>query len=355
MAVYTDPVDTVICQLTEEGRNLLARRKFGSDLLFQQIGWQIGRYGYQYANPVKIEPLVDTPTTSVGYIEVVDNTFQSGDKLRINGVEFTKGTLWNPGATIPDTVFNITSAIQASTDTRVSNLVIAEVDSNPNRIKFTSLVTGNVLGGRVFTFAAATDVDIVNDVIPMPGHGFPDAMQFELDTSGVLPAGTLAATSYFVANATTDTFQISSTLNTPTLVDLTSTGVGTIEVIPTGNLYPINSNETAPLNFLVTPMSLGVSTTLIDAAYPVPPTLGEFAMPEGTLEQPTASSVSFVMQIPDGAVGMNAYGELGVWVRVIESRHPLEVGRDVLFAHGHFPIIAKSDRMVCTFRVIINF
>jgi hypothetical protein len=354
MSFYTDPVDTVVCQLTKEGRNLIARRKFGSDLLFRQVGWQVGRGGYEYLNPVKVVPIVDNPTYSVGYIEVLDNTFQAGDKVVLNGVPFTKSILWNPGATIPDTVYNIVAAIQDSSDTRVKNLVSAEVDTNPNRMKITSLVTGNILGGRTFSFLPG-DVDTLNDTITIPGHGFPDFMQFELDASVSVPGGTSTGTSYYVANATEDTFQVSSTLNTPTIVDLTSPGVGTLSAIPTGNLYPINHNETGTLNFLVTPMSLAASTTLINAAYPVPPTLGEFVIPEGDIERPTDSSISFVMQIPDGAVGMNAYGELGVWVRVIHSRHPLEEGRDVLFAHGHFPIIAKSDRMVCTFRVVILF
>jgi hypothetical protein len=61
------------------------------------------------------------------------------------------------------------------------------------------------------------------------------------------------------------------------------------------------------------------------------------------------------MQVPDGMVGLNAYGEIGVWVNVLASEHPLEVGREVLFAYGHFPILAKTDRTLLTFRVIINF
>lgn len=356
---YTDPVDTVIISATLEGRNLLARIKFGSQLLFRTVGWQLGRGGYNYANPVKVTPVVDTATQSVGYIEVLSNSFDAGDKIVLNGVPFEYNVSWNAGPSIPVTVTNILAAVDDSSDPRVKNLVQGSVDpNNPNRMMFKSLVYGDVLGGRQYSFLP-TAVDVTSQTITVPNHGFPDAMQFELDSTISVPGGTSAGASYYVANATRDTFQISSTLNTPTLVTLTTPGTGTMSIIPTGNLYPINNNETAGLgsttNFLVTPMSMATSLTLIAPAYPVPPSLGTFTLPDGAIENPTPSSVSFVMQLPDGPVGMNAYGEIGVYAEVLESDHPLETGRRCLFAYGHFPIQAKTDRSLFSYRVIINF
>jgi len=359
MAGFTDPVDTIVINATLEGRNLLARIKFGSDLIFRQMGWQVGRGGYNVANPVKVTPIVDVATESVGYIEVLANTFDAGDKVLLNGVPFEYTINWNAGASIPITVSNILAAINDSSDRRVRNLVSAIVDpGNPNRLKITSLVSGNVLGSRSFTFLPA-DVNTVTNTITIPSHGFPNFMRFQLDSTITVPAGTSTGIDYYIANATGDTFQISTTLNTPTLVDITTQGTGTMSVVPNGNLFPINNNETTGLgstiNFLVTPMTLATSMTLIDAAYPIPPLLGVFTVPEGDIERPTPTSISFLMQIPDGPIGMNAYGEIGVWVSILESEHPLERGRDVLFAYGHFPVQCKSDRHLFTYRVIINF
>jgi len=357
---FLDTPDTCITNLTDEGRNLLARSKFGSSLVMRVVGWNLGRGGYNDLNPVKVTPIVDVANNSVGYIEVIDNIdWDAGDKIVLNNVPFEYSVIWNPGPTAAQTALNILAAIQDSSDPRVYNLITSEIDpGNSNRIKITSLVTGNVLENRTFTFLPG-DVDFLLDKITMPAHGFPNAMRLQLASTISLPNGVAPATDYYVANATEDTFQLSSTLNLPTIVPLVSSGVGVLSLIPTGNLYPINNNEVvglgATINFLITPMSLATSMNLIDPAYPVPPNLGTFALPEGALEMPTSTSVSFVMQVPDGLVGMNAYGEVGVWVEILQSDHPLEIGRKVLFAYGHFPILAKTDRTLLTFRVIIAF
>ena len=50
---YTDPTDTIVCKLTDVGRQYHARSVLGQ-LSFTMKGFSVGRYGYQDANPVKI-------------------------------------------------------------------------------------------------------------------------------------------------------------------------------------------------------------------------------------------------------------------------------------------------------------
>jgi hypothetical protein len=264
-----DTPDTIICQLSLEGRNLLARAKLGQ-CTYKALGWQMGRDGYIDTNPVKIKAIVDPATEAVGYIEITSNTFAYGDGINLNGRMYEYRLLlpdWTPGASIPTTVAGIVQKLQDSTDYHHYKMVYPTVDSNPNRIMITSLITGDI-----------------------------------------------------------------------------------------GNSFPIS---TVGSSFSVTPMSGGVSLALGDPAYPVPPTLGDFLDPDGQLELLTVggarTSASFLMRIPEGPVGMNAFGEVAVWVEVIDSRFSLEIGRRVLFAIGHFPIQAKSDRHIYTQRVVVNF
>lgn len=357
---YLDTPDTIKCNLTLEGRNLLARIKFGHECIFRVLGWQLGRGGYIHANPVHIEPIIDNADEAVGYIEVLDNSdWEAGDQIVLNGKSFIRGTHWNEGLSIPQTVTNIIDAIHDSKDPRHYRLVNVDVDpGNPNRIRFSSVVTGNILAGKVFNFLPL-DINTATDEITMPNHGLVNAMMVQIDTTGTLPSGAAALTNYFVTNATANTFKLSTTLNSPTYVDFTTVGTGVHSIVPTGNFFPLNHAETVGLgdtvNFLVVPMTVPLSTTLLDAAYPVPPLLGTFALPDGRIESPTSTTVSFVMRVPDGPVGMNAYGEIGLWVEVLESSHPMEKGRKVLFAHAHFPILVKTDRSLLTFRAIVHF
>jgi len=357
---YLDPTDSIICQLTKEGRNLLARIKFGHELIYRQLGWQLGRGGYTHANPVHVDPIEDDADESVGYIEVLDNSdWEAGDQIILNGKSFIRGTHWNEGLTIPQTVQNILDAVLDSTDSRHYRLVNADIDpGNPNRLRFRSVITGNVLATKTFSFSFS-DINITTDEITLTNHGLVDGIMVEVTTTGTMPNGVTPSTDYFISVIDADTFKLSATLNSPTFVDILTQGTGTHSLIPTGNLFPLNHAETIGLgdtvNFLVTPMSMATSTTLLDAAYPVPPLLGTFTLPDGRIETPSTTSVSFVMRVPDGPVGMNAYGEIGLWVEILESNHPMEKGRKVLFAHGHFPIIAKTDRTLLTKRLIINF
>lgn len=354
--MFTDPVDTILCQLTLEGRNLLARMKFGTECLFTVDGWQMGRGGYDATNPVKITPIVDNTNQSVGYIEVISNSnWKAGDQIVLNGVSFIKDTHWVVGGTAEETADNILKAVNDSKDPGIYRLILADIDPlEPAKLRFTSIVYGNVLTGKDFNLLPAA-INVSNDEITLVNHDLVNYMECEFATTGTLPNGVLTGAKYYIEVIDKDTFKLSTTLNTPNALNITTQGTGIHSILPTANLYPINYLEVpGASSFEVTPMSLAISNALIDAAYPVPPTLGSFLLPDGRIERPTDSSLSFVLRIPDGAVGMNAYGEVGLWATIIQSTHPMEIGRKVLFAHGHFPIFAKTDRSLWTFRVVVT-
>lgn len=300
--------DTIVASLTYEARGLLARAKLG-DVVYRILGWQLGYDGYQDDDPVKIKAITDQATESVvvlpsgwlggavGYIEVLNNTFQQGDAIILNGkyyyCDVGAGGDWIPGSDEASTVQNIIEKVKDTAAPEHNKIVALDVDpSNPNRIRITSLIAGEI-----------------------------------------------------------------------------------------GNSYPISVVNVGTLNFLVTPMSEGVSATLLEQAYPTPtlaplnPALAPFISPDGDMElirvrvsqgtgleySSTLSGVSLLTRVPDGTTGygnspsVNAYGELAVWVEVLDSNFAEEIGRKVLYAIAHFPISCKSDRQILVKRIVIGF
>jgi len=268
MAYYTDTPDTIIAQLTLEGRNTLCRIKAG-EIIYRYLGWQMGRGGYLYDNPVKISPFIDLGAEASGSFQVVSNTWVNGTQLILNGKTFTYGAEFVEGPTIPATVQNIQAALSDTRDYRVFKKVTATIDPlDASVINISSLITGDI------------------------------------------------GNSYIL-----DDFQIG-----------------------------------LPNNFVVTPMAGGISAALENPAYPAPlTTLSPYVYPDGTIEWPTTTSLSFLSRMGEGLTGLGAYGEAGLWVEILDSGFPAEIGRKILFAHAHFPIQPKTDRTLLTFRLIVSF
>jgi hypothetical protein len=82
-----------------------------------------------------------------------------------------------------------------------------------------------------------TDVDTGTETITITAHGLLNDDKVIFTSTGTLPAGLSTATTYFVINKTTDTFQVSATLG-GTAVDMTDGGTGTHTMRP---LQPINA------------------------------------------------------------------------------------------------------------------
>jgi len=143
---YRDTPDTLTAALSLEGRNLLARAKVG-DIVYQQLGWQLGRGGYIYTNPVKTTSIVDLAVEAEGAIEVIDNgaaieDWDIGNYISLNGKRFIFGTHFTRGTTPELTIRNIRGAILDSKDSRHYRLV--EPIEDGSRLKIRSLVTGAI-------------------------------------------------------------------------------------------------------------------------------------------------------------------------------------------------------------------
>lgn len=80
---------------------------------------------------------------------------------------------------------------------------------------------------------ASTDVDPATDEITVTAHGLSDDDQVSISTiAGTLPAGLSANTVYYANSLTADTFSLHTTtpVSPSNLVDITSTGSGTLFV-----------------------------------------------------------------------------------------------------------------------------
>ncbi len=92
---------------------------------------------------------------------------------------------------------------------------------------------------------------------------------------------------------------------------------------------------------------------LIDPVFPIPTTT---IKPFVTIEQPYPNVVAAVCRLNrnEATYGL---GELGVWARVLRVDPPADMtytaGQDYMVALAHMPIMAKTDKQVFVFRVII--
>ena len=83
---------------------------------------------------------------------------------------------------------------------------------------------------KVFDANAQTSANFtaaVTDIITDAAHGLSDDDPIVLTTTTTLPAGLELLTVYYVQNATTNTFQVSTTTGNGDIVDITDTGTGT--------------------------------------------------------------------------------------------------------------------------------
>lgn len=91
-------------------------------------------------------------------------------------------------------------------------------------------------------------------------------------------------------------------------------------------------------------------TSLVTKFYPATGTTG-FA----SIERPHPKTLVLNCRLghsdPDN---VGAIGELGVWVEIVESSVPSEIGTKVLFAVAHFPLIVKNLQNVFVLRVLIQ-
>lgn len=99
------------------------------------------------------------------------------------------------------------------------------------------------------TFTADADTD----VITANGHGYANGTRVRVSSTGSLPGGLSAATMYYVIDATTDTFKV-STSSGGSAVNITTAGSGTHSVVE-------NPVDATSLRRLFEPNEAGLSVT----------------------------------------------------------------------------------------------
>lgn len=475
---FLDAPDTVVAQLTAEARAILARVKTG-DVVYRHLGWQLGRGGYQD------EFTSSTPAAQT--LTVVDFPVQ-GDTVSIGGAVLTAyltgangTTQFEIGATLEDIAENIKTAINVNStlaqffiakregveitvECRVSggigNFIAVSSSgtwlelggqrlsggiglSGSNPVKVTQF-TDNATEAKAIVKVVGLDFEagdaiVINGVFFAVDYQWVAAVTKEVTAQNIVDAIRDSKDSRIHRIVTADL-----DADDPTKIIISTYITGAI-----GNALPIYvwdlepPASTTPNLLLEQAASNGLSTFLQDPAYPVPPSLASFELPEGKIEKPTANSVSFVCRVGDGNIGINGYGELGIWAEVVESNFKPEIGdflvleilkndlnviqfhvhshglvenqtisfsttdrlpaaieaqrtyyvknptldlfeialtpsddsltttdsidnegvhtvhtgvkRKFLFAHAHFPLQSKNDRMLLTYRIIVNF
>lgn len=116
------------------------------------------------------------------------------------------------------------------------------------------------------TFVDA-DVSVSADTITIASHGFVNNDTIRLTTTGTLPAGLATGTTYYVVNATSNTFQLSATAGGAAVNITAAAGGGTHTA--TSNVFGnITFGElgTLPDNAIVTRSWVDVITTFVSAS-----------------------------------------------------------------------------------------
>lgn len=88
-------------------------------------------------------------TAATGTIQIINNTFDGGDAVIVNGVTFTEGTEWSAGASINDSATNLAAAINNSNNFLVNGVLSA------NAVTDTVTITADLPGtaGNSITLA----------------------------------------------------------------------------------------------------------------------------------------------------------------------------------------------------------
>lgn len=97
---------------------------------------------------------------------------------------------------------------------------------SPETYNFDASGPGSITTG-ILTNGIASEVDIVENSVSVPSHGFTTGFKVQLTTTGTLPAGLATATDYFLIVVDEDTLQFATSLanaQSGTEIDITNQG-----------------------------------------------------------------------------------------------------------------------------------
>jgi microcystin-dependent protein len=145
-----------------------------------------------------------------------------------------------------------------------------------------------------------SDVNTTTDTITISSHGLSNGNVVYLQTGSTLPSPLVANTKYYIISATTNTFQLSSTLN-GSPIDLTSQGTGTHNlhstfIIPDyRSRSPIGAGQASGLSNRVLNTTYGAETHTLSVS-----------------ELPAHSHTISLFERLVGLAGYTGFGALGV-------------------------------------------
>lgn len=338
MPPFTDPTDTIETKLTSAARLNIARAVLG-DISFIMEGFALGRYGYLDTNPVKIVPITDPTNNAGANILIINNTFDVGDRIFINGIRFEVNVQWDAGVTLDESATNLANAINLVMNTNSSFTVGAEAVGA--LVSLFSIIPGsygntftlskvdhstsnfNLSGG---TFTGGTDGQLIDKI-------FPNALP-------VIPSNPTALRSFRVTSGAHDGPSSSNTL-------YDSTKSWTIDYY-VGQLV---TNLTDGSRGLVTSNTdTAIYMDLCKGTNNVWNSGDEYLV---GIEKPIPSSVSAICRI-ELSEGLWGYGEIATYARVIKSNISSEVDTLFMMSLGHFPLLSKTDKNIMIFRMIVT-
>lgn len=125
---------------------------------FKMIDDRLPNAGQKATGSIKVaNNAIEEWTQAEGTIEIINNTFDAGDKVTIAGEDFEQGVDWTPGGTAVLSAIALRNAINLSGP--LTGVVTAAIDGgNPARVVVTSVVFGTA--GNAITLAetdGATD------------------------------------------------------------------------------------------------------------------------------------------------------------------------------------------------------
>lgn len=198
----------------------------------------------------------NTYTFVEGVQQIISATTVAGSSLAASGTA-SYWTLWNANNAIQ---YYVWYSIGSATDPMIPNAtgieVFALASDSADVIASKTVDRLNVqindfvaVQGTDFTFAPSA-VNISTNTITIPSHGFVNGNTVTFYSSEELPDGLFAGSPYFIINATTNTFQVSTTTG-GSAVTFTSQGFGTHIAI-----YPTTSSN----KVIVTNINEGIAT-----------------------------------------------------------------------------------------------
>jgi len=206
-------------------------------------------------------------------------------------------------------------AAKLDADTGVSDTdYLRHIEDKTGTIVSNTSVAITVISIKSNTFGTA-DVNTGTDTITIVGHGYTNGQKVTFTSTGTLPSGLVAATTYFIINATANTFQVSLTLG-GSAVDITSTGAGTHTIklsheLLTGRVITITgSNSTPSINGTHIVTVIDDATFSIPVTVTIPGTLGTYASVNGDFRDIQACYNKIISKLnADSGVAFSNYSE----------------------------------------------